>query len=321
MSFEWPLLLLGLALVPLVLVGYALHERRRSGHTARFANPALFPNLVARSPGWRRHLPAAILLIALAALLVGVARPHAALSVPREEATIVLTLDVSRSMGAKDVKPTRLVAARSAAQQFLERMPDSYRVGIVSFATRALVAAPATDDRDVTEAALAALRLGEGTALGEAIKLSLDVARSVPGEEARQAPPAAILLLSDGAQTQGNLTPDQAAIRARAAGIPVYAVALGTPEGIVERPIPGGYRERTRVPPDPETLRRVTALTGGEFFAALDEERLSRVYEELGTRLGRKTERTEITVAFAGAGAALLLAAGALSALWFRRLP
>jgi Ca-activated chloride channel family protein len=320
-SFEWPLALLALALVPVTLAAYLLYERRRPAHVSQFASPALFPNLVPRAPGRRRHVPVAVLLVALAVLLIGLGRPHAALSFPRKEATIVLTLDVSRSMAAADVEPTRLGAAQAAARRFLERVPDSFQIGVVTFATRAQVVSPATDDRGVTEAALNSIRVGEGTALGEAIELSLRVARSVPGEEGNRAPPAAMLLLSDGAQTQGERTPAQAARLARRARIPIYTVAVGTPGGVVERPIPGGYRERIRVPPDPATLQRVAAATGGEFFSAGDDERLRRVYEELGTRLGRKKERTEVTTAFAGAGIVLLLAAGALSAVWFRRLP
>lgn len=321
MSFGWPLALLGLALVPLLLAAYAVHERRRPSHVARFAQPALLPNLVARAPGSRRHLPVAVLVLGLAALLVALARPRAALSFPRREATIVLAIDVSGSMAATDVGPTRLAAARAAARRFLERVPDSFRVGVVVFATRAQVAAPATEDRDVTDAALASLRVGRGTALGEAISRSVDVARAVPGTRSRRPPPAAILLISDGKQTQGEVPPLRAAFGARVAHIPIYTIALGTPDGVVERPIPGGFRERRHVPPDPDTLRRIAAVTGGEFFAAADDERLSRVYDDLGTRLGHTTRRTEITVAFVGAGAILLLAAGAVSALWFRRLP
>lgn len=330
MSFEWPLGLAALALVPIAAAGYLLYDRRRARVAAAFANPALLPNLVARSPSWRRHLAVALLLLALATMLTGFARPHATVSAPREEATIVLVMDISFSMVARDVRPTRLQAARRAARAFLDRVPESYRVGLVAFGTRAQVGAPATDDRDLVREAVARLRPGEGTALGEAIVLALDVARSrpargrpgsAPARRRPDDPPAALLLLSDGAQTQGQVAPDAAAGRARALGIPVYTVALGTPDGIVERPLQGGFVERIRVPPDPDTLRRVASLSGGEAFSAGDTERLRRVYEELGSRLGRKNERREVTVAFAGAGMVLLLIAGAASALWFRRLP
>jgi Ca-activated chloride channel family protein len=320
-SFDWPVGLLALLVVPVAVAAYVAVDRRRERHAARFATPALFPNVVARAPGRLRHVPAAVLLVGVAALLTGFARPHATTSVPREEATVILALDVSRSMTAKDVQPSRLGAAQIAAGQFLEQLPESFRVGVVVFATRAQVATPPTHDRDIARAALREIRFGQGTALGEAIQLSLQVARSVQAERPDEPPPASILLISDGAQTQGEITPAQAAQRARSAGVPVYTVVLGTPDGVVERDLPGGFRERVRVPPDPAALRQVAATSGGEFFQAVDQERLSRVYEELGSRLGERQKRTEITVAFAGAGLALFLAAGALSMLVLRRLP
>jgi Ca-activated chloride channel family protein len=320
-SFEWPLALLGLLAVPLAVGAYVLLDRRRRAQAARFSTPALFPNVVARSPGRLRHLPVAVLLIALAALLVGVARPHATISVPREEATVILALDVSRSMTATDVPPSRLAVARFAARRFLAQVPESFRVGVVVFATRAQVSAPPTEDRTVAQAALSAIRPGEGTALGEAIDLALKAARSVPGERPDERPPASILLVSDGAQTQGEVLPLQAARRARSARIPVYTIVLGTPDGIVERQLPGGFTERIRVPPEPQTLRQVAVMSRGEFFTAAGSDQLRRVYEELSSRLGHRQKRAEVTVAFAGAGMALFLVAGALSTLVLRRLP
>jgi Ca-activated chloride channel family protein len=321
MTFEWPIALASVAAVPAAVFAYLVLDRNRRHTTARWATPALMPNMVAGAPGRIRHLPAAIALVALAAMLIALARPHATLAVPREEATVVLAIDVSRSMTATDVAPTRLTAAQAAARRFLERVPDRFRVGVVAFATRATAVAPATEDREAVNAALAALRPGEGTAIGEAIILSLQVAAQVPGEDAEGRPPASILLLSDGAQTQGDVTPPQAAAQARRAGIPVYTVALGTDEGVVERQLEGGAIERIRVPPDPQTLRTVAGTTGAEFFAARDDERLTKVYEELGSRLGHRDERKEVTVAFAGGAGALLLVAGTLSMLLFRRLP
>jgi Ca-activated chloride channel family protein len=324
-SFEWPLGLVALLAVPLAVVLYVLLDRRRGEEIGRFASPALYPAVVARAPGRLRHVPAVALLVALAAMLVGVARPHATISVPREEATIVLALDVSRSMTAEDVPPTRLRAAQAAARRFVEQVPERFRIGVVAFADRANVVAPPTEDRDVVAAALGQVSAGEGTALGEAIQLALQAARSVPAGTGRaeggEPPPASVLLISDGAQTQGRITPVQAARRARAAGVPVYTVSLGTAEGIVERTLTGGFTERIRVPPDPTALRQVAVTSRGEFFSAPDDERLRRVYEELGSRLGHRDKEAEITVAFAGAGLALALVAGALSTLLFKRLP
>jgi Ca-activated chloride channel family protein len=320
-TFEWPLALVALLVVPAAVAAYALLDRRRSAQVARFTAPALLPNLVARAPGRLRHLPVVILIAALAALAVGVARPHATISVPREEATVILAVDVSRSMTATDVEPTRLAAARAAARRFLEQIPDSFRVGVVVFATRAQVTAPPTDDRQITLSALSKVRPGEGTALGEAIDLALKAARSVPGERPDERVPATILVLSDGTQTQGRTTPAQAARRARAARIPVFTVVLGTPEGVVERRLVGGFTERIRVPPDPRALRQVAATSGGEFFTAAGAKELRSVYEDLGSRLGKREKEAELTVGFAGAGMALFLVAGALSTLILRRLP
>jgi Ca-activated chloride channel family protein len=173
----------------------------------------------------------------------------------------------------------------------------------------------------VALAAISNAQPGEGTALGEAIDLALKAARSVPGERPDERVPATILVLSDGAQTQGRVTPVQAARRARAARVPVYTVVLGTNDGIVERRLVGGFTERIRVPPDPRTLRQVAQTSGGQFFTAAGAEELRRVYDDLGSRLGKREKQAEVTVAFAGAGMALFLVAGALSTLILRRLP
>jgi len=322
-SFQSPVALVGLVLVPLAALDYVVLDRRRRGsQSSSFSSAALFPNVVAQAPGRLRHVPVAVLLLAMTAVLVGVARPHATISVPREEATVVLALDISRSMTASDVRPTRLAAAQAAARRFLDKVPDTFRVAVVGFADRANVVAPPTDDRSVVQQALAQAQAGEGTALGEAIVLSLQAARQVPGaDENAPPPPASILLISDGAQTQGRVTPVQAARRAKAAGIPVYTISLGTPNGIVQRTLPGGYTERIRVPPDPTALKQVASASGGEFFTATDDEHLQRVYDELGSRLGKRKKDAEVTVAFAGAGLVLMLLAGSLSTALFRRLP
>lgn len=320
MSFGWPIALFGLLLVPLAVGAYVWFDRRRSRVAARFANPDLLPNVVDRSPGRLRLLPLAVLLLALALMIVGVARPHATLNVPREEATVVLALDVSRSMKATDVEPTRLDAARAAAKVFLEDVPEKFRVGIVTFATRAVVALPPTDDRELASRALDTLTFGEGTAIGDAVALSLQM-----GQRQRDAdgaiPPTSVLMISDGARDGGILDPEEAAERARKLGVPVYAVLVGTQEGVVEEMLPGGFRQIIRVPPNPETLEQITATTGGELFPAVDEEELKKVYEDLGSRLGSKRESREITDFFAAGSALLLVTGGALSALLFRRVP
>jgi len=318
-SFEWPLALLGLLAVPLLVALYASHERRRAAFAARFGNPALLPNVVDRAPGRRRHLPLAILLVALTAMIIGVARPRATVTVPREEATVILVVDVSRSMRATDVEPTRLDAARIAAETFLTKVPKKFRVAVVSFATRAVVAVPPTEDRSLASAALASLRPGEGTALGDAVSLAIGLAQRERRSDG-SVPPAAVLLISDGAQMGGRASPQAAARRAKALKVPVYSIVVGTPNGIVEQQLTGGFRQIIRVPPRPDTLQFIARTTNGEFFTATNDTRLREVYERLGSRLGHRKQSREITDVFAGGSAVLLLAGGALSALWFRRV-
>jgi Ca-activated chloride channel homolog len=319
-SFEWPLALVGLLLVPALAALYVWRERRRTKDVARFTTPALLPNLVDSAPGWRRHAPLAVLLVALTAMLVGVARPHANVSVQREEATVILALDVSLSMRADDVRPTRLRAARAAARGFLEQLPNKFRVGVVGFSGRAFVAVPPTENRALARQALASLRPGEGTSLGDAVALATQLVRRQRAGDGT-IPPAAVLLISDGAQMSGTTSPTEAALKARAAHMPVYTVLVGTENGVISVPLAGGFKAQIRVPPSPETLREVARVSGGQFFTARNDARLRNIYERLGSRLGHRRESREITDLFAGGSGALLLVGGALSALWFRRVP
>jgi Ca-activated chloride channel family protein len=219
---------------------------------------------------------------------------------------------VSRSMKAKDVEPTRLDAARVAAKTFLDEVPEKFRVGVVSFATRAAVGVAPTQDRALVTTALDTLKPGEGTAIGDAVALSVRVGQ--PEDENTQGPPRAIVLISDGAQDGGRIDPSEAAQEAKRLGIPVYTVLVGTADGVVEEELTGGYKRITRVPPNPETLEQVAKESGGEFFAAPDAEGLSRVYEELGSRLGTRKQDREITDVFAALAAGLLLIGATTSA-------
>jgi Ca-activated chloride channel family protein len=319
-TFEWPLALVGLLVVPILLGLYVWRDRRRPEYTARFTTPGLFPNLVDASPSWRRHLPLAVLLIALAAMVVGVARPHAMMSVKREEATAILVIDTSLSMGADDVKPTRLEAARREARAFLDELPSKYRLAIVGFSGRAYVALPPTDDRELAVQALRNLHRAEGTSLGDAVALSTRIAGRQRASDGSK-PPAAIIVISDGAQMSGRTSPADAARRARQAHIPVYSVLIGTQNGVIGVGLPGGIQAAMRVPASPQTLRMVSQATGGRFFPASDARQLQTVYRHLGSRLGSRRESREVTDLFAGGSAALLLLGGGLSALWFRRVP
>ncbi|MGL6280606.1 MAG: VWA domain-containing protein [Gaiella sp.] len=324
MSFASPAALLLLLLVPVVAVAYRLADGRRRRRSSAFASPSLQPNLVAERPGRRRHVPVVLALLALTLLVVGVARPHLDRSVTVDEATIVLAIDTSRSMSAADVAPTRLAAAKRAIVGLLDTAPEGYRVGIVSFSNAADAVLVPTRDRDAARAALRELRPGSGTAIGEAIVRSLQLTDAGDDAPARSdsgvtRPPAAVLLLSDGAQTAEGVTPLAAAETARELGIPVSTVALGTRDAVVEVPLGNGLTERVTVPPDAATLRQVAAATGGTFNEVLDPERLRAVYEDLGTRLAREQQRVEVTSAFAVGGALALLLGGALSTAWFRR--
>ena len=320
MTFEWPLALVGLVVVPLLVVLYVLRERRRTDYATRFTSPGLLPNLVDASPRWRRHLPLAILLVALAAMVVGIARPHAMVKVKREEATAILVIDTSLSMSADDVKPSRLEAARREARAFLDALPSKYRLAIVGFSGRAYVALPPTDDRDLAVSALRSLHPAEGTALGDAVALATRMAGRQRASDGSR-PPAAILVISDGAQFSGRTTPAAAARKARQAHIPIYSVLLGTQDGVITVPLPGGLSEQMRVPPSPQTLQGLSQATGGRFYTAPTASQLREVYTHLGSRLGSRSESREVSDLFAGGSAALLLIGGGLSALWFRRVP
>lgn len=321
MSFASPLALLGLLAIPLLVGVYLLVARRQRRAAGRFANPALVPNLVSSTPAWRRYVPFAIALGALALLVVGIARPHVVRDVTRDEATIVLAIDTSRSMAANDIRPSRFAAAQAAARDFLDAVPEAYRVGIVSFSTGASTVLTPTTDREAAKTALGELRLGSGTAIGNAIARSAELASTDEKRQPRSGDrsPAAVLLLSDGAQTAGGMTPEQGVREARQLGIPVSTVALGRGDAVVEVPLPGGLRQRVVVAPDVETLRQIAKVTGGTFSEAPTAERLQAVYRDLGTRLAKDPKRVEVTSAFAAGGAVLLVLGGALSTFWFRR--
>jgi Ca-activated chloride channel homolog len=331
-SFAWPQALALLALLPVAVWAWVAADRRRKRQASAFGNPELLPGLVDSEPGRRRWVPPLVMLGALAILVVGLARPHALLPVKREEATVVLVLDTSRSMAANDVQPSRIQAARKSATDFVERLPEKYRLAIVSFSTKAEVVLPPSVDREAARAALRQLRLGAGTAIGDAIAraLSLVVQTRQPAQQGAQPGqggqadpqdvlPSSILLLSDGAQTVQGIRPLQAAQRARRLGVRVSTIALGTRDARVQVPLPGGLTQLVSVPPDPQTLRQVATATGGKFFQAPSAEQLDDVYRELGSRLGSERRRVEVTSYAAGAAAALLLAAAGLSSLWFRR--
>jgi Ca-activated chloride channel homolog len=303
MSFAYPLGLLCLAGVPLAILVHLSAQRRRRRYPVRYPALATLAAVAGREPRWRRHLPAALATLAIAALAVSLARPQRTVAVPVERASVVLVTDVSRSMSATDVSPTRLEAARRAAENFLDKVPDELRVGLVSYSDGAQTLQTPTTDHQALSQALRTLQPLSGTATGAGLRTALDDLRLRSGPSARRAP-AALVLLSDGSATDGTAADDVAA-EARRLGVPIYTVALGTPDGTITL-----QGQVLRVPPDPEALRRIASTSGGEAFRAEDADQLDAVYNRLGSQIGTKPEKREITALFAGA--ALVLLAGAL---------
>jgi Ca-activated chloride channel homolog len=335
-TFSHPWLLLSLLAIPAAVGIYLLAERRRMRYAVRFTNLDVLAT-VAGGRQWRRYAAPVVFLLALASLCFGLSRPHVKRMLPSERATVILVVDASGSMQARDVKPTRLEAAQDAVRTFLHKVPKRVRVGLVVFAGEPQVAAPPTTDRELVLASVDQIGLfpgfggtAIGDALAEAVQLGLQSIGTESGNRnlasaiAAPAPPprglVSILFLSDGKQTRGALQPLQGAARAKAVGFPVFTVALGTPHGTLTRGF-GIFSRRIPVPPDPATLHAIADRTGGEFFAAQSADSLDAAYAKLGSSLGRTPGRSEVTFAFLLGGIGLLLAAGVLSALWAPRFP
>ncbi|HET7571669.1 MAG TPA: VWA domain-containing protein [Gaiellaceae bacterium] len=351
MTFSHPLLLLLLLALPAAGVGWWLVRRRRMRYAVVFTNVEVLASLVpARSR--RRHVPAALLLLALAALCVAVARPHVTRAVASDRAAVILVLDVSGSMQAEDVKPTRLAAAQRALHTFLAKVPKRVRVGLVLFAGEPVVATPPTDDHELVGEAVddaAMIDAYSGTAIGDALETAVQLGQEITGggggvtalggrslaayrPVAARAPSplVSILFLSDGAQTRGFLAPAQGAQLAKQAGFPVYTVSLGTTGNTTLRGSSGGFfggggggfgfggRGLT---PDPATLRAIARTTGGQFFRAKTAGAVEAAYSKLGSSLGRAPGKVEITDELVGAAAVLLVLAGLASMLVAPRLP
>jgi Ca-activated chloride channel family protein len=317
-SFAAPLVLIGLVLIPALAIAYALHGRNRARAAAAFSAPHLAPSVAPVRPGWRRHVPMLAFAIALALILVAAARPQTTVAVPVEHASILLMTDVSGSMEAQDVKPSRLVAVRRAATTFADGVPKQVNIGVMAFNQTPTILQSPTTDRIAVKSALQRLQSSGGTATGNAVRAAIRILTATPGADGKP-PPSAIVLLSDGRSTSG-VAPLTAAQEAGRRHIPIYTVALGTATGTITVPRKGGGTETRQVPPDPETLRQMAAASGGRAYQAADAQRLSQVYERLGSQLGRKNEPRQISSLFAAAALALLLAGAALTLRWFGRL-
>ena len=321
MTFREPLLLLGLALVPLAVAAYVAAQRRRRRYAVRYTNVDVLAAVAGRS-SWMRHLPAALALLALAALLVALGRPERTVAAERRQATVVMVTDVSGSMRATDVQPDRLTAAKAAARALADKLPRDFRLGLVAFGTTASLLVEPTTDKARVIAAVDALAIAGRTAMGDGMARGLDAARTPVLDETglAQRLPAALVLLSDGGNTAG-ADPITVAERARRLRIPVYTVALGTSAGYIERQRPDGTIRRIPVPPDTQTLQEIARETGGRAYQADDAGRLAEIYRGLGTRLSTRREKQEVTAAFAGGALALLLAGMAAAMARAGRLP
>jgi len=313
-SFASPLWLLAL-LVPLAAVlAQRLARARARRYALRLPALATLRQAAATSPQWRRHLPAAALLLAAVALAIALARPHVATSVAVRQASIVLVLDHSGSMAAQDVKPTRLVAARRAADTFLGQLPATVRVGVVAFSSSPDTIVAPTTNRGAVRRTIASQVASGATATGDALSVAISLLRRGATPHAR----AAIVLLSDGAANAGQ-NPVTVAAQAAREDIVIETVALGTPDGTLRDPNP--LAPPTPVPPDPQLMQAIASTSGGRAFTAQDAGQLDSIYHGLGTRLASRTARRDITAAFIAGGLALLLAAMLASLRWSAPLP
>lgn len=318
MSFSSPFILVALIAVPVLALWYTAQQRRRQEVADSFASPALTASVTPNRPGWRRHAPMLIFAIAIAVLIAAAARPQRTVAVPVNSAAIMLVNDISSSMAATDVSPSRLGAAQKAATKFVSGVPTSVRVGLVQFARRPVVVQSPTTDHALAKAAIAGLRPGGGgTAIGEAITTAMRSITSLPKQGGRKVP-GAIVLLSDGTSNVGP-GPVAAAQQAKAAHIPIYTISLGTPNGTI--PIKKhGQTVNTPVPVSPQELAQIAQAAGGKAYTAADSAKANAVYSHLAVQLGHKKVKRELTADLAGGGLVLLLTGGALSLLWFRRL-
>jgi Ca-activated chloride channel homolog len=318
-SFQSPVYLLALLAVPAAVAIYVLADRRRRAGAARFASPPLMPSVAPTGPGVRRHLPLALYGVALAAVALALARPERTVAVPEERAAVVLATDISGSMEARDVSPSRMIAVRRAALDFIGRAPDELRLGAVAFNHAVRSIEPPRAERDDIRTLIEGLTPSGGTATGDGIAAAVGLlARQ--GSRDRQRPPAAVILLSDGTSTHGR-DPLEVARQAARLRIPIYTVALGTDAGTIEVRRPDGTTITRTVPPDREAMRRIATISGARTFNVGEGDELATVYEQLGSQVATREERREITAAFVGGAAAFLLVGGVMSLRWFGRLP
>ena len=335
MSFASPWVLLALLIVPAVLAFALWLDRRRARYPVAFTNLELLASVAGSRRSWKRWVPLALFLLALAAASTALARPRASVSVPASRATVVLLVDVSGSMRAADVKPTRLGAAQNAMATFADRVPRGVKVGLVSFSSAPDLLVIPTTDRSILHEGIDLLSPEAGTAIGDGLQLAVQTVKAAVGDAPRGKDgklPGAIVLLSDGAQTRGVLSPFDGAALARNAGIRVFTVALGTNSGTLD---PGSFgfgfgngqggflgpNRRFPVRPDPVTLAAIARETDGQTFRAQSASKVQQIYKQLGASIAHKAATREISSWFAGGAALLLLLSLGTARLSGERLP
>jgi Ca-activated chloride channel family protein len=334
MDLLWPGFLALLGLIPLLLIAYIVMLRRRRRYAVRYSSLSLVREALAGQSRWRRHLPFALFLLGLTSLIIALVRPVAIVSVPTSQTAIVLTMDVSRSMRAIDIQPSRIEAAKAAALSFIQGQKASTQIGLVAFAGFAEMVHPPTRDQEALETAIESLTLGRGTAVGAGILSAIDViaeidpyvARSVRDESQGIAPtpvpqgayaPDTIVVLTDGVSTTGP-PPLEAAQQAVDRGVRIYTIGFGTANGSFgggpqpDSQFGGGFRRGI----DEETLKKIAEMTGGEYYSAESAGELTSVFENLPTYLITRHEIMELSVAFTALGALLAALAIGLSLRW-----
>jgi len=319
MMFTSPWRLLLLLFIAGAAISYYYLQEKREKYALRFSSAELLSSVVDESPGFRRHIPAILFLCASASMVFGFAGPNINSKIAKERATVILAIDVSLSMNADDVSPTRFVAAQEAAKEFVNELPDELNVGLISFSGVAAVEVPPTQDRQVLFAGIDRLRLAESTAIGEAIVLALKAAEDEQGKDI----PVRIILLSDGETTAG-IDEYDAVSQALRADVPISTIAFGTPDGYVfiEDPTqPELGATATRVPASESNLRKIAEDSNGSFFQASSLEQLELIYEDIGSSIGYEQGTRDISDWFIAFGLLLLTGAGTLSLVWFQRLP
>lgn len=304
-----------LLVVAALIAAYVMMQMRRKEYAVRFTNLALLDSIAPKRPTWRKHIPATAFILAMIALVTAFAQPARPVKVPRERATVVMAIDVSLSMEATDIEPNRLIAAQEAAKSFVDLVPDRLNLGLVAFSGVAQVLVSPTTDHNLLKRSIDNLILGPRTAVGEAIYASLGSIASVASEPGQPPPPGRIVLMSDGETTVGR--PNEMAVKAAAdAKVQISTIAFGTDDGTVfveGRSIP--------VPVNREALDAISEATGGQAFQAGTARELRKVYADIGSSIGYRTEEREVTSWLVGLALAFALAAGAGSLLWSSRLP